>query len=111
MTTEKTAFLPLGSICIVKGNTKKVMIIARGLATVIQQETVYFDYGACLYPEGMMGDSLLYFNKEDIAKVVHNGFEDEDNELMLDNLNMWVEQANLPKGDVYALNKQNQKTT
>ncbi len=102
---ENTTFLPLGSIVIVKGNTKKIMIIARGLATFIEDEAKYFDYGACLYPEGMMGDSLIYFNNEDIQKIVAEGFSDDDNELMLDNLKMWIEQADIPKGNPTELQK------
>nr|WP_231198221.1 DUF4176 domain-containing protein [Streptococcus equi] len=51
--------LPLGSIVILKGNTKKMMIIARVIAAPIKGEVYRFDYGACLYPEGMMGDSLI----------------------------------------------------
>ncbi|WP_088840817.1 DUF4176 domain-containing protein [Listeria sp. ILCC797] len=102
---ENTTFLPLGSIVIVKGNTKKIMVIARGLATFIENEAKYFDYGACLYPEGMMGDSLIYFNNEDIQKIVVEGFSDDDNELMLDNLRMWIEQADIPKGNPAELQK------
>lgn len=100
---KKTEFLPLGTICIVKGNTKKLMIIARGLATVIEGSTVYFDYGACLYPEGLLGDSLIYFNSEDIQKTVHEGFTNDENELALESLNEALTEADLPKGNVKQL--------
>lgn len=100
---EAMEFLPLGTICIVKGNTKKLMIIARGVATVMEGNPLYFDYGACLYPEGLLGDSLIYFNREDIQKVVHEGFVNDENELALENLVAAIETSDIPKGDVYQL--------
>ncbi|CAM4250080.1 DUF4176 domain-containing protein [Listeria booriae] len=100
---QENRFLPLGSICIVEGNTKKIMIIARALAVKVGEKTYYFDYGASLYPEGMIGDSLIYFNQENIADVVHEGFRDKENEEMENNIVKWVEQCPFPKGDPLSL--------
>ncbi|MBL1224264.1 DUF4176 domain-containing protein [Enterococcus sp. BWR-S5] len=100
---ETTEFLPLGTICIVKGNTKKLMVIARGVATVMERHPLYFDYGACLYPEGLLGDSLIYFNHEDIQKTVHEGYVNDENELMLENLAAAIKESDIPKGNVYQL--------
>lgn len=47
--------LPLGSVVILKGNVKKMMIIARLIALPVKGQVYRFDYGACLYPEGMVG--------------------------------------------------------
>lgn len=63
---EAINFLPLGSIVSVKGNPKKILIIARGLATNFKGKTYYFDYGGCTYPEGLIGDAVAYFNHCDI---------------------------------------------
>ena len=104
---DKTDYLPLGSIVIVKGGVKKSMIIARGLAAPIGDEVKFFDYGGCLYPEGLIGDSLIYFNHEDLEKVVFEGFSDEDNELMVKNINEWAEKSGFPKGNPFELNQQN----
>jgi len=79
---SEAKMLPLGSIVILKGNTKKMMIIARLIALPVKGQVYRFDYGACLYPEGMVGDSLIYFNQEDILKVVQEGYTDDDNEIM-----------------------------
>lgn len=100
---EMTEFLSLGTICIVKGNTKKLMVIARGVATVMEGSPLYFDYGACLYPEGLLGDSLIYFNHEDIQKIVHEGYVNDENELMLENLAAAIKESDIPKGNVYQL--------
>ncbi|MDR0898796.1 MAG: DUF4176 domain-containing protein [Lactobacillaceae bacterium] len=70
--------LPLGSIVQLVGNMKKLVIISR--ASVIEDE--YFEYGAVMYPEGMLDDNIAYFNSSDIANVVFTGFSDEDESLM-----------------------------
>lgn len=106
---EKVDFLPLGSVVVIKGGVRKAVIIARGLAAAIGGEMRYFDYGGCLYPEGMIGDSMLYFNHENISKVVYKGYTDDDDRTMVDNVNEWVEKSQLKKGDPYELNRQNQK--
>lgn len=61
-------------------------IIARVIAAPVKGDLYRFDYGACLYPEGMVGDSLIYFNHEDVFKVVQEGYADDDNELMLEHI-------------------------
>ncbi|MEG1487788.1 DUF4176 domain-containing protein [Lactococcus sp.] len=81
MTEEKT-LLPLGSIVIIKGALKKLMIVNR--ANVVADK--YFDYGAILYPEGMIDENLAYFNQEDILKVVSKAYSDDDDELMVEQL-------------------------
>ena len=56
------------------------------IAAPVKGDLYRFDYGACLYPEGMVGDSLIYFNHEDVFKVVQEGYSDDDNELMLEHI-------------------------
>lgn len=105
---SKIEFLPLGSIVVIKGGVKKTMIIARGVAANMGEDVKYFDYAGCIYPEGLMGDQLLYFNHEDIAKEVSLGFSDDDNIIMVENINDWVEKNNYPKGNPYEINMQKQ---
>ena len=99
MEQENMEFLPLGSIVQLKGGVKKIMIIARGAFAVVKGEKRYFDYGACTYPEGVIGDPLLYFQHKDIQKVVYCGYEDEDEKLMQENIknNLSVLQEQLLK--------------
>jgi len=40
-------------------------------------------------------------------KVIFKGYTDEDEELMVENINVWIKQSDFKKGDPYALNKQN----
>ena len=84
-----------------------MLIIARVIVAPVKGDIYRFDYGACLYPEGMVGDSLIYFNDEDIFKVVQEGYSDEDNDLMLENIAAVIDQTEIPKGNVAELNDVN----
>lgn len=81
--SEQKTYLPLGSIVIIEGTLKKLMIVSR--ATILNDE--YFDYQAVLYPEGMIDENLAFFKQEDIVKVVHKGFTDDDDELLIEEIN------------------------
>jgi hypothetical protein len=102
---EKIKYLPLGSIVIVRGGVKKTMVVARGLAAEINAETKVFDYGGCLYPEGLLGDQIMYFNHVDIAKVVFEGFTDDDDILMVENINNWLNETPYERGNPLEINK------
>lgn len=75
-------YLPLGSIVVLKGGRKKLMIYGRNQ---IQKSTsTLFDYVSCLYPEGNMSEEYNYlFNHEDIQQVIHRGFTNLEEEGML----------------------------
>ena len=104
---EKERLLPLGTILILEGGVKKVMIVARGVATRIEGEVKYFDYGGCLYPEGIVGDQLLYFNEEDSSHIIAKGYHDQDDKLMIENIEKWKEKKGYQKGTPIELNQQN----
>lgn len=103
---EKVDYLPLGSIVVIKGGVKKFMIVARGLGVDVGDKKTYFDYGACMYPEGMIGDKMMYFQHEDIVRTIFSGFSDEDNELMIDNINAALAVTELERADVSELQKE-----
>lgn len=102
---EKVNYLPVGSCVIVKGNVQKIIIIARGLATAASGEPKYFDYGGCFYPQGLVGDQLLFFNHEDITEIIHEAYKDEDEVRMVDYVNDWVKNTGLLKGSAYEINQ------
>jgi hypothetical protein len=83
MRDEKRPFLPLGSVVILKGSVKKLLIVSRGSVV----EDVFYDYGALLYPEGMIDANVAYFTHGDILKVMHEGYADDDDQLALEILN------------------------
>ena len=88
---EKVDYLPLGSVVLVRGEKRKFMIVGRGLLVNLKGMRRYFDYGGCLYPEGMIGDSMVYFNHADIETVFAKGYADKENDMILNNINSYLE--------------------
>ena len=69
--------LPLGSVVLLKGGKKRVMICGR-IQTRANDEKLY-DYSACYYPEGIIDPKELFlFNNEDIAQVFYVGMQDTE---------------------------------
>lgn len=102
---ERVDYLPLGSIVILKGGVQKVVICARGLVTMVTNPAGFFDYGGAMYPQGIIGDQILYFNHKDIAKVVFKGFTDDDDVMMTDNINEWFEKSEVERADTSNVEK------
>ena len=97
---EKVEFLPLGSIVLLKGGIRKLLVIARGLNVKKDGETYFFDYGGVLYPDGLTGDEMVYFNADSINKVYFQGYQDDDNDIVLENLNTYLlEHPDLKRAD------------
>lgn len=94
---SQQAFLPIGTIVILKGSEKKMMIVSRLVTTSIE-EVVYFEYGACAYPEGMVGDTVRYFNSDEIVHVVHQGFADGEDVALQERLIEVLEHIQMMKG-------------
>ena len=83
-------FLPIGTVVLLKGANKKVMILSYLIfPTGKDDNKKMYDYGACNYPEGVVDSKVgIGFNHSDIEEVVHMGLaEDEDykkiNDLLL----------------------------
>lgn len=96
---ERIEYLPLGSVVLVRGMLRRTMVIGRGMLTAVGKENAYFDYGGCVYPEGLMGDQLLFFNHRDIEQVIFRGYEDEENSRVVDNLNLWLQKSGAEQMD------------
>ena len=75
-------YLPLGSVVLLNGGEKTVMIYGRRQISVADGEL--YDYVSCLFPEGNIGDAYTYlFNHDQIREVLFRGFENEDEALFL----------------------------
>ena len=75
--------LPIGSIVLLKGGIRKLMIT--GIKTVVKEEpdTIY-DYIGVLYPEGFIGDEGNFlFNNEDINDVIFKGYTNPEREYFM----------------------------
>lgn len=69
--------LPIGSVVLLKGGDKKIMICGRIQAK--EGENTIYDYSACYYPEGIVDpSSMFFFNRDVIDTVYFIGFQDKD---------------------------------
>lgn len=59
----------------------------------IKRYTRIFDYGAALYPEGLMDERLIFFNHNDIYMIVAEGYSDSDDLIMNDNIKNWLSEV------------------
>jgi hypothetical protein len=69
--------LPIGSIVLLEGGEKKLMIYGR----LQQQEgtDIVWNYIGCLYPEGNINNDFTYlFNHDNIREVCFEGYRDEE---------------------------------
>lgn len=87
---KRIDYLPLGSVVLLHGGIQKLLIIARGINTKQGDQTVFFDYGAVLYPEGLTGDRMAYFDHDAVNKVVFYGYDDEDSKTCSENINNYL---------------------
>ena len=71
--------LPLGSVVVLKNakEEKKLMIVIRNPIFTKDYVTGYTDYAACVYPIGVEGNVLHYFNNEQIKEILFTGYIDE----------------------------------
>ena len=83
--------LPIGSIELLEGAEKKLMIFGVGQTQL--EENKDFDYIGVVYPEGNMGEgSQFLFNHSDIEEIVFRGYEDEERDNFLDMLNSYFDE-------------------
>ena len=70
-------YLPLGSVVLLKGGEKRVMIYGRRQAA--NTDGTVWDYAACLFPEGNVDDDHIYlFNHTEIERVFFLGLQDQE---------------------------------
>jgi len=69
-------FLPVGTVVLLKGGTKKLMITGFCMMDKNNQ-TKMFDYSGCLYPEGMVSsEQTALFDHSQIEKIFFVGYSD-----------------------------------
>lgn len=84
-------FLPLGTVVLLKGGSKRVMITGF-CATNMEGNSKIFDYSGCLFPEGFLSsDQTCLFNHEQIEKIYHYGLVDEEEEQFKEQLKELLE--------------------
>ena len=82
--------LPIGSVVLLKGGRKKVMIY--GVKQTDKSSGIEYDYISVLYPEGNMGEAGQFlFNHSDIDEIYFRGCEDEEWDRFIDKLARFYE--------------------
>ncbi|ACG61471.1 DUF4176 domain-containing protein [Streptococcus equi] len=89
--------LPLGSVVYLEGATSKLMIVGRGPIFESNGQNVYSDYVGVMYPEGINPEDAIFFNHEDIAKTVFEGFKDEEEQRFLEVYSDWESTLEISK--------------
>ena len=72
-------FLPLGTVVMLKGASKRLMITGFCTMAAEESEGVMYDYSGCMYPEGVISsDQTALFNHDQIEKIYHMGLVDQE---------------------------------
>lgn len=81
-------FLPIGTVVLLKGGKKELMIMgyciipgneAYDKTGKVDVSNRVFDYGGCVYPEGMITSNQLFaFNHEQIERVSFVGYQTDN---------------------------------
>ena len=86
-------YLPIGTICSLKNNNKKIMIISY-FSLEYNGNVKMYDYKGCVYPEGLLLPAqTVSFNHEEIEKIEYVGFKNEQYEIFNNMLNRKEEET------------------
>lgn len=75
---ENKEYLPIGTVVLLKGGEKKVMITGFCVIPNDNNHKLY-DYSGCLFPEGVIdSNEVCLFNHTQIDEVCFRGYENEE---------------------------------
>lgn len=78
MNQKYEKYLPIGSVILLNGGTKRLMITGFCIVPNDDKNKV-FDYSGCLYPEGVISsDQIALFNHDQIKTIYAIGYSDEE---------------------------------
>ena len=74
-------FLPIGTVVMLQGGTKRVMISGFCAIEAGDENKKMWDYSGCMYPEGFMDSKrTCLFDHDQIQEVYHLGLADDEEE-------------------------------
>ena len=86
MTNNVKELLPIGSVILLKGAKKPLMIF--GICQTERKNGKTFDYIGCIWPEGSIGDKTqVLFDHADVEKVIFTGMDNEARQEFIERLN------------------------
>jgi len=92
---QEINYLPIGSVVLLQGGSKKVMIT--GFCVTPNDNThKMYDYSGCLYPEGVINSNeVCLFNHSQIEEVYFTGYESEEESIFKEELARTMENIKL----------------
>lgn len=70
--------LPIGTVVLLQGSKKRVMIMGVCQKTVGNEEKIW-DYAGVIFPEGYISsDKVFMFNNSQIERIYMIGYQDEE---------------------------------
>lgn len=75
--------LPIGTVVLLRGGLKKVMITGYSAVSSENAEKVY-DYNGCIFPEGLMENVYCLFDASQIEEVFYKGLVNDEYESYTD---------------------------
>ena len=88
----KDEFLPIGSVVVLNGGIKPIMITGYCME-VEDKPGELFDYRGCPYPEGILSsEGVALFNGSDISEVVFKGFLNDESTKFLETITKIIEE-------------------
>ena len=85
-------YLPIGTVVMLKGGSKRVMITGFYVIEEGKEDTAW-DYSGCLYPEGLLqSNEVCLFDHAQIKEVYHIGLIDEEEKEFKKNLEQFINQ-------------------
>ena len=104
----KEKYLPIGTVVILKGATKRLMISGFCAMDNSNKDKIW-DYSGCMYPEGFLNSNqICLFDHQQIEKVYHMGLSNDDEEKEFkENLNTFM--SEFEKVNKEIIKKENNK--
>lgn len=83
-------YLPIGTVVMLKGGKKRVMITGFCCTEQEKKERIY-DYCGLLYPEGyVLQNEMFLFDHSQIDKIYYLGLNDEENKKFQNQLKEYI---------------------
>ena len=89
----KEELLPIGSVVLLKGAIKKLMIVGyaqqeKNDEGKTDENSKVWDYAASLYPEGYISsDQIFLFDHQQIQQIFYNGYIDDEQKEFIKKVN------------------------
>ena len=94
MNKNEDKYLPLGTVVLLKGGIKKLMITGFMCLDPDNSEIIY-DYSGCVYPEGFVSyNQIGLFNHDQIEEVCYMGLVNDEEKNFKESLNNILESNN-----------------